>query len=199
MSEWFEQEDHTPSHIDDDTSYAKIDSLYEAAFYGNKEEVLKRLSSGENPDQLELDVNSTPLIAAILEGHTEIVDILLESGAKSNLIGFEGQLSTHVAAWCGHLDILKKLDSLGVSLDTKDDDGYTPLHLAAQNGHDDTVRFLAGRNVDLCAITHEGFTPAALAQQYYHEHTAKLINEIVAVRLHPEDNYIDSKPNRPRP
>lgn len=199
MSEWFEQEEHTPSHIDNEPSLAKIDNLYEAAFYGSKEEVLKRLSSGENPNQLEVEVNSTPLIAAILEGYTEIVDILLDSGAKLDFIGFEGQLPTHVAAWCGHLDILKKLDSLGVSLDAKDDDGYTPLHLAAQNGHDDTVRFLVSKNVDLCAITHEGFTPAALAQQYYHENTAKLINEIVAVSLHPDGSYIDSQLRRPRP
>lgn len=199
MSEWFEQEEHIPSHIDDEKTSAKLDSLYDAAFYGNKEEVSKRLALGENPNQLELDVNSTPLIAAILEGHTEIVDILLESGADQNFIGFEGQLSTHVAAWCGHLDILKKLDSLGVSLEAKDDDRYTPLHLAAQNGHDDTVRFLAGKHVDLSPLTDEGFTPAALALQYHQESTAKLINEIISVPLHPEDNHISPAPRRPRP
>jgi len=198
MSEWFEQEEHTPSHVDE-TSSAKLESLYDAAFYGNTEEVSKRLASGEDPNQIELDVNSTPLIAAILEGHSEIVDILLESGAKPDFIGFEGQLSTHVAAWCGHLDILKKLDSLGVSLDAKDDDGYTPLHLAAQNGHEDTVKFLAGKNVNLSSLTDEGFTPAALALQYHHESTAKLINEIIAVPLHPEDNHIPTAPRRLRP
>jgi len=54
-------------------------------------------------------LNRSPLHLAVLNGHLEIVDLLLENGAKITAKMIDGRTSVHLASQSGYLDILKLL------------------------------------------------------------------------------------------
>ena len=46
----------------------------------------------------------------------------------------------HIAAYHGHLDVVKSLVAEGVDVNRRVDEGQTALHMAAKNGHTEVVR-----------------------------------------------------------
>lgn len=49
----------------------------------------------------------------------------------------------HIAAHCGHIEIMKYLASKGQSLNTLSGDGLPPLHYASESNKDEAVSWLA--------------------------------------------------------
>lgn len=60
--------------------------------------------------------------------------MLLQHQANPNLANREGMTPIHLAAFRGHLDILKLLIEAGVNVNLKRNDDATPLHDAAVSG-----------------------------------------------------------------
>lgn len=89
------------------------------------------------------DVLSDALYAAARNGHTDVVEYLLDQGAKVDAKGVFGGTGLHWAAMHGHLDTVRLLVSRGANLSIKDHRfGGTPAEWACEGGHDDIAKLL---------------------------------------------------------
>ena len=84
--------------------------------------------------------NSTALDTAATQGHIDIVNLLLETGA--NLVKIarsNGKTALHSAARMGHIEVVKSIlrkdPSIGLRIDKK---GQTALHMAVK-GHNNQM------------------------------------------------------------
>jgi len=66
---------------------------------------------------------------AARNGHAEICDLLLRSGAEVNTVTRTGHVSPlHRAAYCGHCRVIQLLLQYGAVTSLRDADGKTALH-----------------------------------------------------------------------
>ena len=95
----------------------------------------------------ELEVNSsgrgrTSLHHAAIQGHRNVVELLLSRGAYLGARDMDGWTPLHHAASKGYTDIVAVMLSQDVDLDVTDVYHATPLYRAAETGHDKVVQLL---------------------------------------------------------
>ncbi|KAI5733120.1 hypothetical protein M8J76_007894 [Diaphorina citri] len=120
---------------------------------------------------------------AALNGHKEIVELLLTNEASTNIVDTKGSSPLHLAAWTGNVDIVRVLLCHGpsvpnVNLMTKDNE--TALHCAAQYGHTPVVSQLLEHSCDPTIRNSRHETALDLAAQYGRLETVDTL-----VRTHP--------------
>lgn len=145
---------------------------------------------------------------ACLNGHSDIVRLLLNNEASPNLPDSRGSSPLHLAAWAGHQDIVKMLlthpfkpalPNLQVNnkMNARSDwfpvlimfiflylqtiENETPLHCAAQHGHTGALAVLLAHNADPNMRNSRGETPLDLAAQYGRLQAVQML-----IRAHPE-------------
>ncbi|XP_011179080.2 ankyrin repeat and SAM domain-containing protein 1A [Zeugodacus cucurbitae] len=121
---------------------------------------------------------------ACLNGHGDIVRLLLNNEASPNLPDSRGSSPLHLAAWAGHQDIVKMLlthpfKPAQPNLQTIENE--TPLHCAAQHGHTGALAVLLTHNADPNMRNARGETPLDLAAQYGRLQAVQML-----IRAHPE-------------
>ncbi|XP_075234156.1 ankyrin repeat and SAM domain-containing protein 1A-like [Lycorma delicatula] len=121
---------------------------------------------------------------AALNGHKDIVELLLTHEASTNIVDVKGSSPLHLAAWTGNVDIVRLLLCHGpsvpnVNLTTKDNE--TALHCAAQYGHTSVVSQLLEHSCDPTIRNSKQETALDLAARYGRLETVDLL-----VRTHPE-------------
>ena len=107
---------------------------------------------------------------AAVSGHSRIVKMLLNKGAKVSIADIGGFNALHLAAGRGHLGVVNLLVAAGSNLEaTTSDDGdgnigFTALHAAAEAGRLGVVNLLvdSGSNLE-AATSDDGSTPLHLA------------------------------------
>ncbi|XP_067614846.1 ankyrin repeat and sterile alpha motif domain-containing protein 1B isoform X2 [Eurosta solidaginis] len=121
---------------------------------------------------------------ACINGHSDIVKLLLNNEASPNLPDSRGSSPLHLAAWAGHQEIVKMLlthpfKPAQPNLQTIENE--TPLHCAAQHGHTGALALLLAHNADPNMRNARGETPLDLAAQYGRLQAVQML-----IRAHPE-------------
>jgi len=134
-------------HVDPD-DLSLFSGLHFASFFGIVG-VVARLVEVGGCDINQTDcTGSTPLIWASLNGHEEVVKILLGRGdINPDKPSEDGRTPLRCAAENGHEGVVEILLGRGdVSPDEPNKDGQTPLWCAAENGHERVIKMLLGRD-----------------------------------------------------
>ncbi|KAJ8395064.1 hypothetical protein AAFF_G00035200 [Aldrovandia affinis] len=120
----------------------------------------------------------TPLHHAALNGHSEVVEVLLRNEAVTNIADNKGCYPLHLAAWKGDQRIVRLLIHQGPShpkINEQNNDNETPLHCAAQYGHSQVVRLLLEELTDPTMRNNKFETPLDLAALYGRLEVVKLL------------------------
>ena len=105
------------------------------------------------------DNNCTPLSLASVEGHVEVVRVLLEVGADARARDKDVRSPLHEASYSGHVEVARVLLEGGADASAKDLSGESPLHQALSQGHVEVVRVLLERGANARAKNKDGLSP----------------------------------------
>ena len=94
--------------------------------------------------------STTPLIIAVIQGHKDVVNTLIDLGVdleqKGTVVVEEDTIHEATSLWCascwGHYDIVKMLVDNGASIDNPTERESTPLITACYDGRFDIVQYL---------------------------------------------------------
>ncbi|XP_034379933.1 ankyrin repeat and SAM domain-containing protein 1A isoform X4 [Arvicanthis niloticus] len=141
----------------------------------------------------------TPLHHAALNGHRDVVEVLLRNDALTNVADSKGCYPLHLAAWKGDAQIVRLLIHQGPShtrvneqnaleikelkkygpfdpyINAKNNDNETALHCAAQYGHTEVVKALLEELTDPTMRNNKFETPLDLAALYGRLEVVKLL------------------------
>ncbi len=117
------------------------DTIFSAIVHNDIKLIQACVNSGFNFSIRDKSLRS-PLIAALLAEHKEIVDLLLPATKKLNHSDQNKNQAIHVATSNGYVDVVKKLLDKKVDIDAQDNLGNTPLLIAVRHDDAKLTRFL---------------------------------------------------------
>ena len=131
--------------------------LHISAEKGSQAQVLRLLENGAELDMGD-DTEKTALHYAVLNGHVNIVKILLQEGADPNVQDENG---------CSCLLLLRKnvekilplLIEFGANLELANFEGQTLLNISAKNKDKAFIKFLLNSGADINTQDEKGMTP----------------------------------------
>ena len=119
-------------------------ALHLACFFGHAASVRTLLSSGADADAISRNaMNVRPLHSAASSDSTDIVALLLQSGADPDARQAMGFTPLHTAALHGNVALFRLLVEAGADRYAKADDGRDAKALAAAEGHEDILAELS--------------------------------------------------------
>ena len=126
------------------TSKKGFTALMGAAMNGHADLVALLAAQDTNLDQLsEMQYKENALHLAARNGHTAVIEALLEAGADINAL--EGTHSTALmyAVYNGHLESVELLLKEGAELNVRDQGGHTALYWANFRNHPDIAALIS--------------------------------------------------------
>ncbi|CAB0044211.1 unnamed protein product [Trichogramma brassicae] len=118
--------------------------------------VAQFLVLGQDPNTTWTETGDSPLHLALAGGHNKVVELLLKSGADSNVANANGTTPLHIIfqTRCGvevlaevFFNINDEVKQL-VQVNAQDEQGCTPLHFAVDTGRKKTAEILLRRGAD---------------------------------------------------
>jgi ankyrin repeat protein len=107
--------------------------------------VAQDLATNSNDLNLPDDADRTPLHLAVIHCQTNVVLLLLDKGAKTNVKAAGGATPLHLAAQGLCPDVVVMLLKKGAMINARDNQGRTPLDRATQ-WHRDAIAELIRQN-----------------------------------------------------
>ena len=125
-------------------------SLFDVCRAGDLFKVRRLIKDGSNVNTRS-EYGTTPLIAASIRGHDQVVEELIREGARVNVKNNSQRTALHCASWRGHCSVVNTLLAAGADTNVQDQCGVTPLMRAAEWGSDEIVCELirAGASVNV--------------------------------------------------
>lgn len=143
------------------------EALINAVRSGDSARVREILEKGAEPNGKAPNGN-VPLHAAIEEGHKEIVELLIISGADVNAhTNWDGFTLLHKAVYRGKRDIAELLINKGANLEAIDSDNLTPLWRAVTRKRLETARLLIANDADVNIKDEQGETLLHWTERHY--------------------------------
>ena len=138
---------------------------------------------------------SHPLILASKNGHTEIVEMLVENGAK-NIKGNYGYTALQHAIENGHTETARRLIELGdnVNRHYHSVPHNTPLIEASEKGYIKIVEMVLENGADVNAKNGDGDTAVMLASKNGHNDIVKLLQRYIVAQIIPR--HLERQQNR---
>lgn len=163
--------------MDVNTTDPQGNSLLMIAVRGNNLELVRFLLDNRANPQRRNRYGDTALMIAALQGHKEIVRLMVERKIDLNHGGWN---PLHYAAFEGRAEIISLLLAAGADINQKAPNGYTSLMLAARNGHLEAVRVLVGANADLTVADLDEGTAHDMALKANHTDVAIFLSRALA-------------------
>ena len=153
----------------------ETNSIYDAAFKGNIDDVRARLKA--QPDLLNADdfLALSPLHRAVQGGQTAVVQLLLAQGADTASYDENGNRPLDWAVFLGENNIVKMLIDGRADVNAKGAQGKSPLDLAVQQGFLSTADMLLRAGADPNASASGGQTPLCISVQKGNAEAARLL------------------------
>jgi ankyrin repeat protein len=123
-------------------SHSKNLPIHQYAASGDAGAVAQDLSTNKCDLNARDDAGRTPLDLAVIHCQTNVISLLLDRGAKTNIRAQGGATPLHLAAQEGCVDAVKLLLAKGAKVNAKDDQGKTPLDRALEWHQDEVVELL---------------------------------------------------------
>jgi len=142
--------------------------LNTACHAGNLQRVRSLVSSGTSVDYQARDAGGfTPAISCCRQGHSEILQFVLEQGANAELASnYGGHTPLTYAAVFKEYECAAVLVRHGVVLDAINMHGETALWLASRYGYLPIVQLLVQGGADISRASNDGKTPIVVARQH---------------------------------
>ena len=125
------------------------------AVYENRTDRVNELIVRQHPLARADTDGRTAMIWGAIQGSYDSLVLLLDAGARTNLVDDVGNSALYHAAEQGHIDVVDLLLSHDAAVDEENRDGRTPLMAAARTGHVEITRALiaAGADIDRSDFT----------------------------------------------
>ena len=133
--------------------------IVQAGRDGDETQIKRLIISGANLEAVHATTKRSALGEASLQGHSNIVDLLIHEGCPTNHVDAESYTALHHACHKGHLAAVKSLLKANTDIDASGPQSKTPLHLAAQVPHRNVVMLLLQRNANVNARDENSQTP----------------------------------------
>ncbi|AET72878.1 hypothetical protein PGAG_00424 [Phaeocystis globosa virus 12T] len=144
------------------------------------------IKNGANIDAID-NYGETPLFLAVKANNIEMVKLLIEKGAETNIENKTQNSIMHYAAEIpgDNVEVLKYLirNSSDTAVNSINDKEQTPLHLSAELGNTNAAKLLVENGADRDAEDNAGETPAVAAEQADNEDTMNMILDTRLNRL----------------
>ena len=101
--------------------------IWTAAAKGNLEAIKQQLAAGKDMNAKAPSIGVTPLMAAAITGQGDAAGLLLARGAKPDIKSNDGSTALHMAAFFGHIEIVKALVAEGADGNVRNERSETPL------------------------------------------------------------------------
>ncbi|GLV36667.1 Ankyrin [Carabus blaptoides fortunei] len=151
-------------------------TILNSAISRNRISLVEHLISQQVPLNDRTDVGSTSLVLACeLPIDTDIIQLLIQSGADTNIANADGIMPLHAACKTHKIDIIELLLAHGANINAQDSVLYTPLHYAVDNDDDHIVHTLLQNGADPSIVEQMGWNALVLALHGEHGRCAELI------------------------
>jgi ankyrin repeat protein len=156
------------------------DRLWSAASNGDLEGVKSAIEDGADIDYFTglSDDKMSVLQVAVMNGHADVVALLLKRGANINIVDKWGDTPLNTALLHNKKNVIGLLITSGADVRHAGTWGHTPLHQAAINGDAETTKLLLDRGADPNTLDDDGDTPLDTASN------AAVADYLLAHRAH---------------
>jgi hypothetical protein len=160
-------------------SVEQIANFFDACRRGNSKAAAEMLEA--NPELIDAEdmKGYTPLIIAVYNNQPEVVDLLLQKGAKVEVQDQAGNTALMGVCFRGYKELVPKLLQAGAEVNQRNYQGANALTFAATFGHLEIAEMLLEKGADMYARDVRGKSPLDHAAIQENWEMVKLIERFI--------------------